>query len=329
VNQQSLKNYNQFLQPDKIRLNKRVYMFLFFLVISIILWLLIKLRYEYVSTITYKVNLSELPETKVALTSDSLTVTLRVKALGYNLLRYKLFKYYKPLSISAQGADFVKGNYYVVLSGQLDNFTSQLGADFTLLEVSPDTLYFHLNDVVQKRVPVKPDLNITYSKQHMQAGSYIVVPKVVKVTGPAAIIDTLSCVYSQPLTLEDVYNNISTTIPIKPMKGLSFKPSEVSISIPVEKFTEARVNVPISCINIPYGYEVMLSPKTVSVACNVAVSKYFALKPDHFSIICDYNDLVMETSGKALVKLVKYPDFIGNIQIDPRKVDFIIIKKKQ
>lgn len=304
-------------------------MFLFFLVISIILWLLIKLRYEYVSTITYKVNLYELPKSKVAVLSDSLSVTLKVKALGYNLLRYKLFKYYKPLSVSVRGANILKGNYYVVLSGQLDKLASQLGTGFILLGVSPDTLYFHLSDVIQKRVPVKPELNITYAKQHMQTGNCTIVPKAVKVTGPASIIDTLSSVNTQPLTLEDIYDNINTTIPIKPMKNVSFKPSEVRISIPVEKFTEARVNVPISCVNTPYGYEVMLSPKTVSVVCNVAVSKYFALKPDHFSIICDYNDLIMETSGKTVIKLVKYPDFIGNIQIDPRKIDFIIVKKKQ
>lgn len=329
MNQRPIKNYNPILRPDKIRLNKRVYMFLFFLSISIILWLLIKLRYEYVSTITYKVNISELPDNKVVVEPDSLSATVRVRALGYNLLRYKLFKYYKPLVASAEGYVSINGMSYILLSRQLERFSSQLGADLTLLAVSPDTLYFQLSDVVQKRVTVKPDLKIAYAKQFMQAGSYIVTPAKVKVKGPASVIDTLNFIYTQPLVLENISDNIDVVLPIKPVKGISFQPSEVRVAIPVEKFTEAKVEVPVTCINIPFGYDVLLSPKAVTVTCNVAVSKYFALKPHHFNIICDYNDLIIEPSGKAIVKLIKYPDFIGRIQMEPRKVDFVIVKSKQ
>lgn len=327
MNQHSINSFNPFLRPDKIRLNKRVYMFLFFLFISIILWLLIKLRYEYVSTITYKVNISELPDNKVVVESDSLIAKVKVRALGYNLLRYKFFKYYKPLQVTADGLIPSKGMYYILLSRQRERFSLQLGPDLTLLEVSPDTLYFQLSDVVQKRVTVKPDLKITYAKQHMQAGSYTVSPAEVRAKGPASIIDTLSFIYTQPLVLENISDSIDVELPLKPVKGVSFQPSDVRVSIPVEKFTEARVEVPVSCINIPLGYDVLLSPKAVTVICNVAVSKYFALKPDHFTIVCDYNDLIFEPSGKVHVKVSEHPDFIGRIQLEPRKVDFIIVKK--
>jgi len=325
VNKRSII-YTPFLRHDKIRFNKRVYMFIFFLFISIILWLLIKLRYEYVSTITYKVNISELPDNKVVVDPDGLSVTVRVRALGYNLLRYKFFKYYKPLQAAADGLIPSKGMYYILLSQQRERFSLQLGADLTLLDVSPDTLYFQLSEVVHKMVAVKPNLKIAYAKQHMQSSCYTVSPSEVSVKGPASIIDTLSFIYTQPLVLEDVSDKIDVELPIKPVKGISFQPSGVRVSIPVEKFTEARVEVPVSCINIPLGYDVLLSPKSVTVICNVAVSKYFALKPDIFTIVCDYNDLIVEPTGKAHVKVSKHPDFIGRIQLEPRKVDFIIVK---
>lgn len=304
-------------------------MFIFFLSISIILWLLIKLRYEYVSTITYKINISELPDNKVVVESDSLSATVRVKALGYNLLRYKLFKYYKPLQATADGFVSSKGKYYILLTRQRERFSQQLGADLTLLDVSPDTLYFQLSNVVQKRVTVKPDLRIAYAKQYMQAGNHSVSPSMIIVKGLASIIDTLSFIYTQPLVLENISDNIDIELPIKPIKGISFQPSAVRISIPVEKFTEARVEVPVSCINKPIGFDVLLAPKAVTVSCNVAVSKYFTLKPDHFTIVCDFNDLINEPSGKAHVKVSEHPDFIGRIQLEPRKVDFIIVKSMQ
>lgn len=329
MNQRPVKNYNTVLRPDKIRLNKRVYMFLFFLSISIILWLLIKLRYEYVSTITYKVSISELPDNKVVVEPDSLSATVKIKALGYNLLRYKLFKYYKPLVATADGFVSINGKNYILLSRQLDRFSLQLGADLTLLDVNPDTLYFQVSDVVQKRVTVKPDLKIAYAKQYMQAGGYTVTPARVKVRGPASVIDTLNFIYTQLLALENISDNIDVVLPIKPVKGISFQPSEVRVSVPVEKFTEAKVDVPVSCINVPLGYDVLISPKVVTLTCNVAVSKYFTLRPDHFTMVCDYNDLIKEPSGKAIVKLIKHPDFIGRIQLDPRKVDFVIVKRKQ
>jgi len=328
VNHRSPKTYNKILRPDKIRFNKRVYMFLFFLFISIILWLLIKLRYEYVSTVTYDINLSELPENKVVVAPNSLSVTVKIKALGYNLLRYKLFRYYKPLSVNANAIQYNDGKYYLLLSTQLNRFSAQLGSNLTLLEVSPDTLYFQLSDVVKRTIPVKPDLTITYAKQYMQAGSYSVRPSEVEVVGPASIVDTINFAHTLPMVLENISDSVDAVLQLKPISGLRFRPSGVHVIIPVEKFTEAKINVPVSCVNVPAGYNVLFAPKEVTVTCNVAVSKYFTLKPNHFAVTCDYTELIAEKSSKAVVKLTMYPNFIGRIQIEPRKVDFVIVKKK-
>lgn len=304
-------------------------MFIFFLSISIILWLLIKLRYEYISTITYKVSIVDLPDNKVVVESNELSATVKVRALGYNLLRYKLLKFYKPLLVTADGLVHANGKNYILLSSQHERLSSQLGPNLTLLDISPDTLYFQLSKVVQKSLPVIPNLRITYAKQYMQASSYSIAPFSVKVKGPSSVIDTLSFIYTQPLVLENVSDSIDILVPLKPIGEIILQPSVVRISIPVEKFTEARVDVPVSCINKPVGVDVLLAPKAVTVTCNVAVSKYFALKPEHFTIVCDYNDLINEPSGKAHVKVIKHPDFIGRIQLEPRKVDFIIVKSMQ
>lgn len=303
-------------------------MFLFFLAISIILWLLVKLKYEYVYTITYNVNLTGVPENKVVTSPDSLTVDIKVKALGYNLIRYKLFKYYKPLSVVVGRIQSKNDKYFIFLPNQFDRLAAQLGSDLTLVEISPDTLYFQFSDVVQKSIPVKPDLKITFSKQFMQAGSYTVKPVRVIAQGPASIIDTLRFAYTQPLVLDGISNNIDIVLPVKPINGLTFRPETIRIFIPVEKFTEAKVEVPISCINLPDGYDVLLSPRNITITCNVAESKYFTLKPEHFTVMCDYNELRSVSSNKAIVRINKYPDYIGRIQMEPRTVEFVIVKKK-
>jgi len=321
-----LKPIGRIVANEKIRFNKRIYMFIFFLSISAILWLLQKLNHEYTDYLQYPVTITHLPENRIIAPNSNLEVNLKVNALGYHLLRYKMFSYYNPIQLPFERYRYKNGRYFIVLSALQNQIVTQLSSDLNLLGVSPDTLFFELTSVKTKFVPVILETNIVFEKQHMQAGKAVVKPDSVKITGSASVIDTITMAKTQKIELNNVSENIQQTIHISSIEGLFINPVKVDVFIPVDKFTEARIKIPITIINIPQNYEVLLSPKEVTVICNVPVKKFFKLKPEHFRVVCDFNDMIGNSMEKIRVSTERSPDFVGRIQVEPRYVDFIIIR---
>lgn len=302
-------------------------MFLFFLIISTTLWLLLKLSHEYTATIVYPVTLVNLPESGMVSSGTKLELNLRVKAYGYNLIRYKLFKYYNPIQLSAEKVGLTNGKHYVVVSNRQGHISSQLNSELALIGFSPDTLFFTLSPVVTKEVYVEPKINLTFVSQHMQAGKIKVIPEKVTLKGPSSVLDTINNLSTHPLSFQKVSDNIETVADVVAIEGVTISPRKVKITIPVDKFTETRLKVPVECINTPQGYEVKFSPDEVTIVCNVTVSKYYVLRPEHFRVVCDYSELVASNTSKTRVSVERYPDFVGRVQVEPRYVDFVILKK--
>ncbi|MDI3528176.1 MAG: hypothetical protein PWR03_2360 [Tenuifilum sp.] len=320
-------NKRVFFNQGKIRFKKRISMFLFFLIFSTILWLLIKLSHQYVDNITYRVELVNLPSNKVLVNSENLKINAKVSAVGYKLLQYKLFKPLRPIQLSAASSKRQGKDFFILTSSQFNEVSLQLGSELKLVDISPDTLEFSLSSVVKRTVEIKPQLKITYAKQYMQSGSFKLKPNRITITGPASVIDTIKSVTTYPLVLDEISDTIKQELFLKPIPDVYYSQNKVSITLPVEKFTEVIYQIPIKCINLPSGYEVQFSPNSVKVSCNVAVSKYFLVKPELFNVACDYNEIEKSQSPKAVLKLVSYPNFVSRIQVEPRQVDYIIIKK--
>ena len=73
--------------------------FSLFLVISAILWFLLKLSHEYSDELVYPVRYSNLQKGKIITGTPPEKISVKVKAYGYTLLRYKFTSYSYPLNI--------------------------------------------------------------------------------------------------------------------------------------------------------------------------------------------------------------------------------------
>ncbi|MCK7529938.1 MAG: hypothetical protein MZV63_02195 [Marinilabiliales bacterium] len=74
-------------------------------------------------------------------------------------------------------------------SGLIKSFSKQLHADFEILSIHPDTLFFGYDKLVTRSMAVMPDLDV-----ELAAGNKVIIvpdPDSITVTGPAHILDTL------------------------------------------------------------------------------------------------------------------------------------------
>jgi hypothetical protein len=101
---------------------------------------------------------------------------------------------------------------------------------------------------------------------------------------------------------------------------------QVTVLVPVEKFTEGAVEVPVHSINVRPGFTLRTFPDKVKVRYKVSLSRYNDVTPEMFDAVVDAKGLPDENTRQLKVRLETKPDFISAVTIEPEKTDYILRK---
>jgi len=101
---------------------------------------------------------------------------------------------------------------------------------------------------------------------------------------------------------------------------------KVKIFIPVEKFTETAIDVPVKVKSILKNNLIKVYPDKVKVSVQVAVKDYKKINSDLFNLEADLGSVFSNNENKLQVKVVSKPDFVRNLKISPERVEFIVFK---
>lgn len=305
---------------------------MFFLLISSILWLLNELSKNSNTTITCPVKYINLPKDKVLVRELPSRFELTIEAPGYTLLKYKLSNRLLPLIFDLNQYGFtIMGNsdnqkFFILTSRVRSGIARQLKSDVQILTIAPDSIIFEFGEIVRKRVPVVPDLRIEYAKQFMLTGEITIDPDTILVSGPDLIIDTIDRVYTRKESISGVNQSTTYSINLEEVKNVTFSAKKVSITIPVEQFTEAILDIPIERIHVPDSLVLKTFPGSVTLTCNVSLSNYEKLTPHQFRAVVDYEAIEKKLGNKLKVTIVKAPEYVRSIRFHPVNVEFIIEK---
>ena len=99
---------------------------------------------------------------------------------------------------------------------------------------------------------------------------------------------------------------------------------EITVMIPVEKFTEGSLEVPVHSINVQPGFVLKTFPDKVKVRYRVSLSKYNEVRPEMFDAVVDATGLPNEHTQQLKVKLETVPYFIRSVSVEPDKTDYIL-----
>ena len=331
--QSFLNRLGNLTNPRKITMNKKLLIFSFFLLLSIIFWFITALSKDYNAEISYPVRYIKMPEDKVLVSDMPDKLLLTVNTQGYTLLRYKLLSRFSPIIFdvnsfrlsSMPGVD--PNTVYILTSYAESRIQSQLSPDIELLDISPDSLIFRFSGEVRRLVPVRPDYEITFDKQFMQSGLLELDPDSILVSGPGSIIDTLTVVSTEPQILKNVNKSVEFTAAVIELGKLEYSHNRVRIRVPVEKFTEASLGIPVICRNLPDSLDIKLFPREIRLTCRVGLSKYDDVSPQSFTVTVDYLEIEKNLGSKLQVQLDNIPEYVQSVNYSPKSVEYIIERK--
>lgn len=203
----------------------------------------------------------------------------------------------------------------------------QMPKDFHFVSLKPDTILLDFGASSTKKVPLVINHKITFAKQYRMASAPGISPDSITITGSAALVDTINCVYTETLQLENVKDS-SRREKVKILKpnGITCPLTSAIVTLRAEKYTEGSVEVPIKQLNVPENVRLRIfSPKAV-IKFNVGWNNYNRVNAEMFGVAVDYNDLNgIAKPHQLTIHLTKAPDNIGvtNITIVPQTVEYL------
>jgi len=312
------------LSKEALRLlkpSRGLFTYMFFLIMSGVIWLAVSLNDEYEREVTIPVLITGVPQT-VALdegTEDTIRATIRDK--GFALVRIKT-RLLEPILID-YNIYKKKTGHVIVPNADLRRIISQNLLGTTSIEsVKPEKLDYTFSECVARVVPVKLAGKIIPADNYYLSQTFI-DPAKVTIYLSRSIADSVKFVTTEDLDVTNISDTVTVEAKIKPIKGVNITKKTVKVSFYADILTEEEIDVPITAVNVPDGVSLRFFPQRVKVKFVVGVSMLNSVNSDDFVVQADYNQIV-PGSDKCLVTVVQKPDVVVKADTEVEKVDYLI-----
>lgn len=310
---------------SKLYKSKKVNILIAFSLLALLFSLLTKLSKDYTRTISFNVDMLNVPEEQIILKDSLHKINVTLTTYGFNLLKY----YFVDPTLQVDFSKLKKkSNYYLwTKNNEFQNIANQFNASTKINGISPDSIKFNYDTYFVKSVPLILNKEVTFASGFDIDGSYQLQPDSIKVIGAKSVIDTISNIETMTFSLKDVNSDINSSIQLKISKGnsdIKYSEDKVTVKGTIKKFTEGSFLVPVSVINLPENVNIKYFPKEIEVIFYTSLDYYKTISENNFRIECDFSQ-VTDDNSKLIPKIKKQPDSVRNVRLGTKSIEFIIL----
>lgn len=195
------------------------------------------------------------------------------------------------------------------------------------------TQWIELEDQSSKKVPIVVQRDYSLAEKGVIANDLIVQPDSVIISGPEGLIANYDHWPTALVQFSDrlVDTQFVTTVLEKAQENVQLSLDSVSILIPIERYTERSVLVPITLLN--QGQDsIRLYPDLAAVKFQIGISDYDKVDKADFELVTDFAEADLRSDNNTLIiRPGKYPEFIDSsqVRIVPRVTQFFLVEKSE
>ena len=297
--------------------------FFIFLLISILFSTIVKLTKVHTKSISYKINLVDIPDNKIISNQSVDSIKLTVSSFGLDFIKYYLSN--QVINISSKDILDNSQSYVITQSNsysQIDNFITP---KFELISINFDSLFFDYDRLRTKNVPVVLNSSINFSQGFDYFENFTLIPDSISVIGPELVLESINAVTTKELILDNLKSSIDENLLLDIQNtNLKYSNKSVKLLIDVEKSTESILDIPISIINIPKDIKLNYYPKMIKISFTVSLDNYQNYSSKDFKIICDFNQISLD--GKLTPKVINQPNLIKNLRLINNEIQYVFLK---
>lgn len=304
-------------------MSKQILIFLFFLILSGIFWLILTLNESYEQEIKVVYTIRGIPKNVVLTSNEIDTFSVTVRNKGWMIFQY-IYKEKRSVIINYKSFDRGNGSGIVSTSEVRRLLSQQLESSTLISSVKPDRLEFFYNNGERKRVPVRWAGHVNpeqlYFISHVQY-----MPDSVDVYTSREKLDSIKVVYTEPLNYTGFRDTLLIDCKLSHQKDVKVVPEHIRIGFYTDVLTEESMEgVPIKAINMPEGKVLRTFPPKVKIHFITGVSQFRTLRPEDFTVIADYNEIIKNPSDKCNIYLKTVPHGISRATLATKQVDYLI-----
>lgn len=328
---QDLNGTEQTRQSRRRTGRRNLFVFIFCVLLSALMWIFIELMKEYTTDISYPIGFTSVPSHLMLVNQADTTITVGLTAQGFELLEALYFKKKSSLEIDLSELRIRQDNEgyaaFMPAANLLRQVNRQLGSSKPVTYLKPDTLFFRFSEVAQKRVPVMLNIMLDFENQYQLYDSITFSPQAILVSSIRNVIDTITRVYTVYRKISAVDSSFSLSVPLKKTLSssiLRFSQDSVTVNIPVARYTEAVFDVPVA-IDKPGNIKVF--PEKVQVTCLVPMKSFREYSADDFKLIVNTEQSNLQVDRKLKAEVKESPRHVKITRIEPAELEYIILSK--
>ncbi len=266
--------WERLIRPDEgdgpgMSSRERITIYLICYIFAVAMWALVNLGREFELTMNVPVQISNIPDHLAQSEKFIETVELSVNGEGWMLMnlyngepnieiplnsdsknpRLNLFEYARRLMVSYPNVNLIK--------------------------VEPSVVTLDFDENIQKRVPVKPQVDVSFRAQHSFLDAPRVYPDSVTIEGAANLLKSITEISSEPITVTDVKQSLDLELKlIQPNEFIQLQQNTVRYRGRVSEFTEGEIRVFVRTEGLPKDVEVKYNPAVISIRYDVPIDEY-------------------------------------------------------
>lgn len=294
------------------------------LLIGTFLWLSVTLREQFNVTVEAPLTVEDVPEGMAIKTAVPRQIHMRLRGKGWRLAALLMGS---PVRVNIPFASLTPGNRIITINQIIERVTLPPGIQ--VLRTIPDTVVVWLDRVSSKRVPVEPDVALTFREGYGQVGPVQLIPDSITITGAETVVRQVREWRTTRVAYTDVKAPVEAMITVARGDGPAVQcvPSELQLRINVQPFAEKVFSgLPVEITGTPANREVIFIPPKMEVVARGGIRQLASLMPVDFRVVVPFDRIMADTTGTILPDVYP-PAGIQVVTHHPEKLQYIVRKR--
>lgn len=160
--------------------------------------------------------------------------------------------------------------------------------------VEPESLHVNLAELVTRRLPVVPDVDVRTLPGFTVVDNMLLMPDSVTIQGLESEIDSLQVIHTKKKMYRNIKRDIEKTLELQipKKKHLRSLTREVTLIVDIQKLMEKPIaEIPVTVKNTPADLKVTVIPSTLSLVLEGGTDMLLNMTKDDVSAYLDYQKI--------------------------------------
>ncbi len=300
-------------------MSKKIITIVFITLFSILLWVFISLSGEYFYNVKLPINFSDVPQGYAVSDYSTDQVSINLKGVGWQLAQMTMGS--EPEFMIPVSAE--PGIHKVIVRNAIEK-NRWLSSKVQVNEVSPTEISYKIEKRIEKKVPVKPNLQMNFKEGYGLISDVTVAPESVVVDGPESKLDKLESISTVVKNYNSLTQSKVENIPLQQEDNLEYNTDFVKVSFNVQKIVDKEFqDIRVVVKNIPPSKNLTVFPETINVILRGGINLLGKLDKNDIKVSVNFHQAIKDTLG-YLVPVIEVPKYTTFVDSEPSRLEYVI-----